>query len=101
LSEIRFVHGAAGLQAFQRPHGIGEFFEAEEIRRRDVSVAASQPHRIQRRILRLAIPAAVPAGGSGHSREENVARSQHEPLRADAQHNRERILQAAHQAFAE
>jgi AcrR family transcriptional regulator len=34
-------------------------------------------------------------------REENVTRSQHEPLRADAQHNRERILQAAHDAFAE
>jgi len=30
-----------------------------------------------------------------------VDRSQHEPLRADAQHNRERILQAAHEAFAE
>ena len=23
------VHGAAGLLAFQRPHGIGEFFQAE------------------------------------------------------------------------
>ncbi len=30
-----------------------------------------------------------------------MAWSQHEPLRADAQHNRERILQAAHDAFAE
>jgi len=30
-----------------------------------------------------------------------MARSQREPLRADAQHNRERILQAAHHALAE